>query len=185
MPFEFKETKMEGAKEVIPQPFEDERGFFMETYVKEDFKQNGIDAEFIQENHSKSEHGVLRGIHYQKGEQVQGKLVRCTQGAIMDVIVDLRKNSNTFGEIKKMILSEYNKKMLWVPRGFGHGFYTLSETAEVQYKVDNDYAPEQEAGIAWNDPQLNIEWPTKDPKLSEKDKKWPTIEEAKEKELLF
>jgi dTDP-4-dehydrorhamnose 3,5-epimerase len=185
MPFEFKEREISGVKEIKPQTFEDERGFFMETYVEEDFRENGIKADFIQDNHSKSEHGVLRGLHYQKGEHAQGKLVRCTQGVIMDVVVDLRKDSETFGEAIKVILSEHNRKMLWVPRGFGHGFYTLSETAEVQYKVDNDYAPDQESGIAWDDPKLDIDWPTEDPKLSEKDKEWPTLEEAKKKDLLF
>jgi dTDP-4-dehydrorhamnose 3,5-epimerase len=185
MPFEFEETDIKDAEIVKPQVFGDDRGFFMETYVKEKFEEGGIDTEFIQDNHSKSEHGVLRGLHYQKGEHSQGKLVRCSQGVIMDVIVDLREDSETFGEHLKVILSEHNKKMLWVPRGFAHGFYTLSETAEVQYKVDNDYAPDQEAGIAWDDPELDINWPTDDPKLSEKDEEWPTLEEAKEKCLLF
>jgi len=185
VPFEFKDTELEDAKIVKPQVFGDERGFFMETYVKEKFEEGGIDTEFIQDNHSKSEHGVLRGLHYQKGEHSQGKLVRCTQGVITDVIIDLRRDSETFGEHLKVILSEHNKKMLWVPRGFAHGFYTLSKTAEVQYKVDYDYAPEQEAGIAWNDPELDINWPTDNPKLSDKDEEWPTLEEAKEEGLLF
>jgi dTDP-4-dehydrorhamnose 3,5-epimerase len=185
MPFEFEDAKLEDVKIVKPQVFGDERGFFMETYEENDFREVGIDTEFIQDNHSKSEQGVLRGLHYQKGEDSQGKLVRCTQGVIMDVIVDLRKDSDTFGEHMKLILSEHNRKMLWVPREFAHGFYTLSETAEVQYKVDNDYAPGQEAGIIWNDSDLDINWPTEDPKLSEKDKEWPTLEKAKEKGLLF
>jgi dTDP-4-dehydrorhamnose 3,5-epimerase len=185
MPFEFKDTELKDVKIVEPQVFSDYRGIFMETYKEKDFREAGIDVEFIQDNYSKSEHGVLRGLHYQKGEYAQGKLVRCAQGVIMDVIVDLRKDSETFGKTKKVILSEYNKKMLWIPRGFGHGFYTLSETAEVQYKVDNEYAPEQEAGIAWNDPELDINWPTEDPKLSDKDKKWPKLEKAEEKNLLF
>ncbi|MFB6203657.1 MAG: dTDP-4-dehydrorhamnose 3,5-epimerase [Candidatus Nanohaloarchaea archaeon] len=185
MPFEFEDSELKDVKIIKPQVFDDERGFFLETYVKDEFEENGLNTEFIQDNHSKSEHGVLRGLHYQKGEKAQGKLVRCTQGVIMDVIVDLRKDSETFGEHLKIILSEHNKKMLWVPRGFAHGFYTLSDTAEVQYKVDNDYAPEKEAGIAWNDPELDIDWPTEDPKLSDKDKEWPTLEKAKEKGLLF
>ena len=185
MPFEFEDAKLKDVKIVKPQVFGDERGFFMETYEENDFREAGIDTEFIQDNHSKSEHGVLRGLHYQKGEYSQGKLVRCTQGVIMDVIVDLREDSDTFGETMKVILSEHNKKMLWVPRGFGHGFYTLSEAAEVQYKVDNEYAPDQEAGIIWNDPELDINWPTDEPKLSDKDEEWPTLEEAKEQGLLF
>jgi dTDP-4-dehydrorhamnose 3,5-epimerase len=185
MPFDCKDIALKDAKIIEPQVFEDDRGFFMETYVEEKFEEEGINADFVQENHSKSEHGVLRGLHYQKDEYAQGKLVRCTQGIIIDVIVDLRRDSETFGETKKVILSEHNKKMLWVPRGFAHGFYTLSETAEVQYKADNDYAPDQETGITWNDPQLDINWPTEDPKLSEKDKEWPTLEEAEEKGLLF
>jgi dTDP-4-dehydrorhamnose 3,5-epimerase len=185
MPFEFKDAELEDVKIVKPQVFGDERGFFMETHVKEKFEEGGIDREFIQDNHSKSEHGVLRGLHYQKGEHSQGKLVRCSQGVIMDVIVDLRKDSETSGEHLKVILSEHNKKMLWVPRGFAHGFYTLSETAEVQYKVDNDYAPDQEAGIIWKDPQLDINWPTEDPELSEKDQEWPTLKQAENKGVLF
>jgi dTDP-4-dehydrorhamnose 3,5-epimerase len=185
MPFEFEQSSIPDVKVVKPKVFEEERGFFMESYVREKFEKEGINTEFIQDNHSKSEYGVLRGLHYQKGEHSQGKLVRCTQGVIIDVIVDLRKDSETFGETKEVILSEHNKKMLWVPRGFAHGFYTLSETAEVQYKVDNDYAPDQEVGIAWNDPQLDIDWPTEDPKLSDKDKEWPTLKEAKEEGLLF
>lgn len=185
MPFEFKDTKLKDVKIVKPQVFGDKRGFFIETYVKEKFEEKGIDAEFIQDNHSKSEHGVIRGLHYQKGEHAQGKLVRCTQGVILDVIVDLRKDSETFGEYMKSILSEHNRKMLWVPRGFAHGFYTLSETAEVQYKADNDYTPKEEAGIKWSDPELDIDWPIEEPKLSEKDQKWPTLEEAENKGVLF
>jgi dTDP-4-dehydrorhamnose 3,5-epimerase len=185
MPFEFEDSQLEEVKIIKPKEFRDDRGFFMETYEENDFREAGIDTEFIQDNHSKSEQGVLRGLHYQKGEYSQGKLVRCTQGVIMDVIVDLREDSDTFGETMNLILSEHNKKMLWVPRGFAHGFYTLSETAEVQYKVDNEYAPDQEAGIIWNDPELDINWPTDDPKLSDKDEEWPTLEEAKGKDLLF
>ncbi|MFB6158482.1 MAG: dTDP-4-dehydrorhamnose 3,5-epimerase [Candidatus Nanohalobium sp.] len=185
MPFEFKEAELKDVKIVKPEVFEDERGFFMETYVKEKFKERGIDTEFVQEGHSKSEQGVLRGLHYQKGEHAQAKLVRCTRGVIIDVIADLRKDSKTFGETLKVILSEHNKKMLWIPQGFAHGFYTLSETAEVQYKLNSGYKPEKEAGIIWKDPELDIDWPDNNPKLSHKDEDWPTLEEAKKERLLF
>ncbi|MFB6199695.1 MAG: dTDP-4-dehydrorhamnose 3,5-epimerase [Candidatus Nanohaloarchaea archaeon] len=185
MPFEFEESGIPGVIIVKPQVFEDERGFFLETYVEEDFREAGIEAEFVQDNHSRSEEGVLRGLHYQKGEHAQAKLVRCTKGKILDVAVDLRKDSDTFGEHVKVELSKENKKMLFVPRGFAHGFLTLEGPAEVQYKVDNDYAPDQEAGIIWNDPELDIYWPVENPKLPEKDQEWPNLEKAKENNLLF
>lgn len=185
MPFAFQNTELQDAKIVSAEVFRDKRGLFLESYNKHEFKENGIKTDFIQENHSKSKNGVLRGLHYQKEGYAQAKLVRCTKGIIIDVIVDLRKDSDSFGEHLKVILSEHNRKMLWVPRGFAHGFYTLSETAEVQYKVDNDYAPEEETGIIWNDSELDIDWPTRAPKLSDKDEEWPTFEEAEQKGLLF
>lgn len=180
MPFDIDQAQIPDIKVIKPEVFADERGFFMETYVKEDFEDAGIESEFIQDNHSKSEYGVLRGLHFQKGEYSQAKLVRCVEGVIFDVAVDLREESETFGEYVWFILSEHNRKQIYIPRGFAHGFLVLSETAEVIYKVDNDYAPNQEAGIRWDDPDLGIPWPIEDPALSEKDKEWPALEEQEE-----
>lgn len=179
MPFEFKETKIKDVKIIEPEVFEDERGFFLETYVKEDFEEAGISTDFVQDNHSKSEYGVLRGLHFQKGEYSQAKLVRCAKGVIFDVAVDLRPESETFGEHIWFILSEHNRRQIYIPRDFAHGFLSLSETAEVVYKVDNDYAPNQEGGIIWDDPQLNIPWPIEKPKLSDQDMNWPKLKEWK------
>lgn len=185
MPFEFYPCDLQDAKLIEPEVFEDERGHFKELYEKRSFKKAGIDSEFLQDNFSRSVQGVLRGLHYQKGQHSQGKLVRCVSGAILDVIVDLRRGSATFGRHEKFILSGNKARIIWVPRGFAHGFYTISESAEVHYKVDNEYKPEQESGIIWNDPTLNIDWPTKSPKLSEKDKNWMTLSEAKGDDDLF
>lgn len=155
---------------VEPTVFGDERGFFYESYNEEKWKElTGLDTRFVQDNHSKSVKGVLRGIHYQI-KQAQGKLVRVVNGEVFDVVVDLRKSSPTFGKWVGEHLSAENKKMMWVPEGFGHGFLVLSETAEFLYRTTDFYAPEHERCIVWNDPQLNIKWPlTGEPKLSEKD----------------
>ncbi len=185
MPFEFEETKIPDVKVIKPQVFGDERGFFMETYVREDFEEAGIEGEFIQDNHSRSEYGVLRGLHFQKGKYSQAKIVQAVKGVVYDVAVDLREESSTFGEYVGIILSEYNKKQLYVPRGFAHGFCVLSDSADIVYKVDNDYAPDQEAGVMWNDPTIGVDWPIEDPKLSEKDTDWPTLDELKEMEDTF
>lgn len=185
MPFEFKETKIPDVKVIKPQVFEDERGFLMETYVKEDFTEAGIDTEFIHDNQSRSEYGVLRGLHFQKGKYAQAKLVRVVKGKVYDVAVDLREDSPTFGEYVGVILSEENKKQLYAPRGFAHGFCVLSEKADFVYKMDNDYAPEQEAGLIWNDPTVDIDWPIDEPKLSEKDTEWPTLKKLKQQGNTF
>ena len=185
MPFEFSDTKLRGLKAIKPEVFEDERGLFMETYKWRAFEEAGIDVGFIQDNYSKSKANVLRGLHYQKGDAAQAKIIQCFEGAIFDVVVDLKKKSPTFGESWSTILSEHNKKMLYVPRDFAHGFLTLSETAKVRYKVDNDYEPNREGGIIWDDPTLAIDWPPEDPILSEKDMNWPTFETAVERELVF
>jgi dTDP-4-dehydrorhamnose 3,5-epimerase len=156
---------------VKPQVFGDHRGFFMETWQRQYFAENGIDIDFVQDNHSKSSQGILRGLHYQL-IQTQGKLVRVVEGSVFDVAVDLRRNSPTFGKWVGYKLSAENKQMLWVPPGFGHGFYVMSETAEFVYKCTDYYAPEHEACVRWNDPQLNIDWHLvdgKQPVLSEKD----------------
>ena len=166
---------------VTPRVFEDERGFFQETYKKSDFYSNGIDVEFNQDNHSKSTKGVLRGLHYQMTPKAQAKLVRCVQGEIFDVAVDLRKNSPTFGKWVGEKLSAENKKMLFIPEGFAHGFVVLSETAELVYKASNEFSKEHDRGILWNDPKIGINWGIDiEPILSDKDKKQPKLEEAKD-----
>jgi dTDP-4-dehydrorhamnose 3,5-epimerase len=172
-------TKFEDAVLIEPKVFGDHRGFFTESYNKEIFKQNGIDIEFIQDNHSLSQQsGTLRGMHYQLKDKAQTKLVRVTRGAIYDVILDIRKSSPTYGEWQGFILSADNKRQLLVPKGFAHGFCTIVENTEVQYKVDELYSPEHDRGIAWNDPALNIDWPFNNPVLSDKDTKHPTLAEA-------
>lgn len=172
-------TKFEDAVLIEPKVFGDHRGFFTESYNKETFQQNGIDMDFIQDNHSLSQQpGTLRGMHYQLNDKAQTKLVRVTRGAIYDVIVDIRKGSPTYGEWQGFILSADNKRQLLVPKGFAHGFCTIVENTEVQYKVDELYSPEHDRGIAWNDPALNIDWPFNNPVLSDKDTKHPTLAEA-------
>ncbi|AEF95736.1 dTDP-4-dehydrorhamnose 3,5-epimerase [Methanotorris igneus] len=185
MPFEFIKTKIPDVILIKPKVFGDERGFFMETYKKEDFEKVGIKGEFIQDNHSKSRYGVLRGLHFQRKPYAQAKIVRCIRGVIFDVAVDLRRNSPTFGKWVGVILSEYNKYQLYIPRGFAHGFCVLSDVAEVIYKVDNVYAPDYEEGVIWNDRDIGIEWPIDEPILSEKDKKWPTLKELVERGGVF
>lgn len=159
--------------------FEDDRGFFYESYSKKDFSDIGINDEFVQENHSRSEKGVLRGLHFQDMKAPMAKLVRCSLGRVYDVVVDLRTNSETYGKWYGIELSSDNKKMLYVPIGFAHGFQTVSDIAEFQYKQTNYYTPDAEGGIVWNDPILQITWPIMEPTLSDRDHKWPTIEEYK------
>ena len=186
MPFEFKRLEIPDVILIEPKVFEDERGFFMETYKKEDFDEKvGIKGEFIQDNHSKSEYGVLRGLHYQKEPYAQAKIVRCVRGAIYDVAVDLRKNSPTFGRYVSVELSEENKFMVYVPKGFAHGFLVLSENAEVIYKVDNVYAPGYETGLIWNDEDIGIKWPVDNPIISQKDRNLLTLKELIEKDDMF
>lgn len=164
---------------IEPEIFGDSRGFFMETYNENEFTKNGLDYVFVQDNQSKSHKGVLRGLHFQK-EHPQAKLVRVVEGEVFDVAVDLRKGSKTYGKWVGVILSEENKKMFMIPRGFAHGFVVLSETAQFVYKCDDFYHPEDEGGIMYNDPDINIEWPYKgDVELSEKDKKHPLLKESK------
>lgn len=156
---------------IEPKVFGDDRGFFMETWTKRVFEEIGISGEFVQDNHSKSQQGVLRGLHYQI-QQSQGKLVRVLRGRVYDVAVDLRKSSPTFGQWVAEELSEENKRMLWVPPGFAHGFYVMSNEAEFVYKCTDYYAPEFERSILWNDEALGIDWPLPEgeaPLLSGKD----------------
>ena len=181
MPFEFEKTKIEGVILIKPKVFGDERGFFLETYKKDDFEANGIKGNFVQDNHSKSKKGVIRAIHLQKGEHAQAKIVRCVKGRIWDIAVDLRKDSPTFGQYVGFELNENNKNMLYIPRGCGHGFASLEEGTEMEYKNDNLYSPENESGVVWNDHELNIPWPVKNPIVAEKDQKMPSLKEFKER----
>jgi dTDP-4-dehydrorhamnose 3,5-epimerase len=175
MPFDFRRLKISEVVLIEPKVFEDGRGFFMETYKMPDFTAAGIRVNFVQENHSRSSKGVLRGLHYQNPPFAQGKLVSVVRGEIFDVAIDIRKGSPTWGKWVGVILSEKNKHILYVPEGFAHGFCVLSQIAEVIYKTTSVYSAESEAGIIWDDADLNIQWPVKEPILSEKDKKWPTL----------
>jgi len=168
----FIETSIPEVKIIEPEVFGDERGFFMETFRTTLFNENCGERVFVQENHSKSSHGILRGLHYQT-ENTQGKLVRVTNGEVFDVAVDLREKSPTFGQWVGAILSAENKHQLWVPEGFAHGFYVISEEAEFAYKCTDVYNPNAEVSIKWDDPTINIDWPLvegKQPMLSAKDK---------------
>ncbi len=163
---------------IEPRVFEDSRGFFTETYRKDVFSKNGIPEEFVQDNHSKSSKGVLRGLHYQIPPKSQAKLMRVTKGKVFDVAVDIRHGSKTFGKFVTCILSGENKKMLYVPAGFAHGFCVMEDDTEFVYKVSDFYSVEHERGILWNDPSIAIPWPAMDYIFSEKDKKHPLLKEA-------
>lgn len=179
--FKFNETQIEGVYIIETGVFGDNRGYFMETYNYNDFKEAGLHMNFVQDNQSKSKKGVLRGLHFQK-EHAQGKLVRVIKGEVFDVAVDLRKNSKTYGEWVGVILSEENKKQFYVPEGFAHGFLVLSDEAEFCYKCTDFYHPESEGGIMWNDPDIDIKWPTEKIEniiLSDKDQKHPKFSECK------
>jgi dTDP-4-dehydrorhamnose 3,5-epimerase len=173
--FIFNKTDIKGVYIIEPKVFGDTRGYFMETYNKEEFDKAGLKYNFVQDNQSKSHKGVLRGLHFQT-KHPQGKLVRVVSGEVFDVAVDLRKDSKTYGKWVGIILSEDNKKMFMIPRGFAHGFVVLSDSAEFTYKCDDFYHPEDDGGIMWNDPDINIKWPDVGKiELSEKDKKHPTL----------
>jgi dTDP-4-dehydrorhamnose 3,5-epimerase len=163
-------TALDGVVIIETAFVHDERGFFIETYHRENYAAQGLIGEFVQDNHSRSAKGVLRGIHYQDMTAPMIKLVRCTAGALLDVAVDLRVGSPTFGRSVMVELSAENKKQLWVPVGFGHAFLALVEGTEIQYKCSNYYAPATEGAIAWNDPDLAIPWPIADPLLSTRDR---------------
>ena len=177
---EYIETEIEGVYIIEPRVFNDARGYFMEAWKQAEFEEHVGPVHFIQDNESKSSYGVLRGLHYQKGNCSQAKLVRVIKGRVVDVAVDIRKSSPTFGQHVMVELSENNKRQFFIPRGFAHGFLVLSDEAIFMYKVDNAYAPQQDAGIRWNDPQLGIEWPIdpKDVLTSEKDLKQPLLKDA-------
>ena len=174
------ETTLPGCLILEPTVHGDDRGFFIENWNKRTLLDLGIDVDFVQDNHSRSTRGVLRGIHYQVNDP-QGKLVRVTRGSVFDVAVDLRKDSPHFGRWHGVTLSEENKRIFWVPPGFGHGFYVTSDTADFQYKCTEYYSPENDRGVRWNDPAIGIEWPLVDeavPSLSNKDAEAPLLENA-------
>jgi len=171
-------TKIKDLVIIAPQIFGDERGFFYETFQAERYKSIGIDANFVQDNRSRSSKAVLRGLHFQK-EKPQGKLVTVTEGEVFDVAVDLRPGSDTFGQHEAVLLTGENKLQFYVPPGFAHGFCVLSEIADFQYKCTDYYDPKDESGLLWNDQELGIQWPLESPLLSEKDKLQPTFSEIK------
>ncbi|AGB42253.1 dTDP-4-dehydrorhamnose 3,5-epimerase [Halobacteroides halobius DSM 5150] len=178
------ETPIQDLYIIEPTVFGDHRGFFMESYNQREFAEIGMDMDFVQDNHSKSKKGTLRGLHFQT-EHPQGKLVRAIKGQVYDVAVDLRAGSDTYGEYFGVVLSEENKKMFYIPEGFAHGFLALSDEAEFMYKTTDYYCPECDGGIIWNDNNINIDWPLKeygltedDLLLSDKDKELPTLKES-------
>ncbi|MCI8857043.1 MAG: dTDP-4-dehydrorhamnose 3,5-epimerase [Clostridiaceae bacterium] len=175
----FTKTAIDGVYIVEPAVFGDHRGFFMESWSKSTFERAGLFYDFVQDNHSSSDvKGTLRGIHFQRGGKAQAKLVRCTQGAVLDIAVDLRPKSLTYKQWVAVELSAENKRQLLIPRGFGHGFVTLTDHVEFLYKADNYYAPEADGGIRWNDPELAIDWGVETPVLSQKDQTSPWLKDA-------
>ena len=177
MPFNFKNGNLSGLVIIEPRVFEDERGFFMEVFKRSDFNAAGI-PDFVQENHSHSSKGTLRGLHFQRAPRAQGKLVRVLVGEVFDVAVDIRRGSPSYGRWQGVSLSEENRRMLYIPPGYAHGFCVLSDVAELMYLTSAEYARELEGGIIWNDPDLGVEWPVTNPFLSERDSTWPRLREA-------
>jgi len=169
-------TRLDGVLVIEPKVFQDNRGVFYESYSKRIYHEAGIDADFVQDNHSVSQKGTLRGLHYQQGKG-QAKLVRVTQGEVFDVIVDIRKDSPMFGQWEGITLSANNFKQVYIPLGFAHGFLVLSDKAEFLYKCSDYYAPKEERGVRWNDPDIAVDWPIENPILSEKDKSLPFLRE--------
>ncbi|MBL8240372.1 MAG: dTDP-4-dehydrorhamnose 3,5-epimerase [Bryobacterales bacterium] len=178
MPCEFKDLALGGVTLVVPRVFKDDRGYFLESYKYSEFAAAGITERFVQENHSFSTAHVVRGLHFQLAPKAQGKLVRVVQGSVWDVAVDLRPDSPTFGKWVAAELSDQNHHQLYLPPWCAHGFCVLSEVAQVVYKVTDEYSPQHEGGIAWDDPQLAIDWPEKQPGLSARDQKWPPFAEV-------
>jgi dTDP-4-dehydrorhamnose 3,5-epimerase len=178
MPFQFQRLDIPEVLLIEPRTFKDHRGFFMETYKRSDFVANGIAEEFVQSNYSHSTRGTLRGLHFQKHPQAQGKLLMAIRGEIFDVAVDIRKGSPTYGRWVSATLSDTNHRMLYVPVGFAHGFCVLSEEAGLVYHITAEYAQELEVGVLWNDPAIGIEWPISDPLLSQRDTQLPLLQEA-------
>lgn len=177
----FEKTKLDGLVIITPDVFGDHRGFFMESWSERKMEEAGLHYNFVQDNHSMSSvRGTLRGIHFQKGDKAQAKLVRCVRGAVLDVAVDLRHASPTYKQWVAVELSAENKKQLLIPRGFGHGFVTLTDEVEFLYKADNYYAPEADGGIRWNDPEIAVDWGVEKPILSAKDEKNPFLKDLGE-----
>ncbi len=175
MPFSFVNTPLPGVIIIEPRIFNDERGFFLESYKKSDFIKNGISTEFLQDNHSLSSKNILRGLHFQNPPFEQAKLVRAVKGAVWDVAVDIRKDSPYFKKWFGLELSDENKKMLYIPEGFAHGFLALTDEVHLLYKCSNEYSAKHDAGIIWNDPDIGIKWPADNPVLSEKDRELPLL----------
>ena len=178
MPFKFTPLKVPEVLLIEPVVFEDERGCFFETFKQTDFRKIGIEMDFLQDNQSESSQGVLRGLHYQLPPRAQAKIVRVVVGKVLDVVVDIRKSSPTFGKWIASELSGENNRLLFVPEGFAHGFLTLSESAVFAYKCTSEYACAAEAGIRWNDPDIGVEWPIEDVKVSDKDAALPYFASA-------
>lgn len=178
MPFEFTRSEIPEVILIDVHAFKDERGFFKETYKQSEFVKNGITHSFVQDNHSRSKRGILRGLHYQKRPAAQAKLITVVRGEIFDVAVDIRKGSPNYGRWVGENLSQEDHRLLYIPEGFAHGYLVLSEEADVVYKATSEYSPEDERGIVWNDPQLSIQWPIKNPILSAQDARHPTLGEA-------
>lgn len=185
MPFRFEDCSLEGLIRITPEEFQDERGSLVVTYLKEEFEREGIETEFIQDKVSHSISGVLRGLHYQKEGYSQAKIVRCINGGVFDVVVDLRKDSPTYGQYTEHLLSDQNKRMLYIPKGLAHGYAVISDEGSVHYKIDAPYRPDKEAGIRWDDPELDISWPLNNPILSERDQKLSTFDQTEEQGLHF
>lgn len=178
MPFQFQRLRLPGLLVIEAQRFGDDRGFFAETYKLSDFVANGIAQPFVQDNYSHSSQGIIRGLHYQKQPRAQGKLIMVISGTIYDVAVDIRAGSATYGQWEGLELSGDRLRMLYVPVGFAHGFCVLSQTADVLYKVTEQYDPDLDRGILWNDPEIGIEWPITEPILSPKDTDLPLLRNA-------
>jgi dTDP-4-dehydrorhamnose 3,5-epimerase len=178
MPFTFTRLAIPAVILIQPEVLRDDRGFFLETYKQSDFAKCGIGDRFVQCNQSKSAHGTLRGLHYQRNPKAQGKLIRAVGGEIYDVAVDLRRGAPSYGRWVGTWLSAENLETLYVPAGFAHGFCVISEHAEVSYMASEEYAPEYEGGIVWNDPELKIAWPIHSPHLSKSDRNWPGFRDA-------
>lgn len=178
MPFTFKKLEIDGLLLVEPRVFADERGFFLESYKESDFFENGMPYKFVQDNHSLSQKNVIRGLHYQLNPKAQGKLVRVIKGEVLDVAVDIRKSSPSFLKWIGITLSEENNNMLFIPPGFAHGFVSLTDDVHLVYKCTEEYDPNLDTGIRWDDPGIGIDWPVEDVIVSEKDKLLPYLKDA-------
>ena len=174
-------TKIEGLLIIQPKVFGDDRGYFFESYRLDKLRENGVDLDFVQDNESMSGKGILRGLHFQNPPYAQGKLVRVIKGKVLDVAVDIRKNSPTYGHWHSIILSEKNKTIFWIPPGFAHGFHSMEDNTLFQYKCTNYYNKEAEGSILWNDPDLNIDWGINNPLVSDKDKNVPLFKDLQSK----